>query len=261
MKARSILFALALCPPAIAATDSRPVHHYARSNSDGSEREDVIIFKRSATDIDVLKAKSRCTNAAYVTAKLDAASGQTRSLVGGRLLRDGTQQAFAWLDHKGGRLIARLGAPDADPIFDIAAGPRWVLYDFDFSDLIAQPPAEIAARKDWAFELPLLLTGDGEPTMSNRGMMQLRFVRIERHNGKNAARYEAGGPALSGKRGNLWFDAKNHALIEAQLPIANHSEYTDFRLRLIKTERGHKAWDRRKATHWAGCPPPIISPE
>lgn len=258
MKAVPLLLALA---PAVAAADNRPVHHYVRSNGDGSEREDIIVFARSATAIDVMKAKSRCTNAAYVTATLDAASGQAMALVGGRLQRDGSQQKFAWLDQSGGRLLARLGAPDAAPIFEIAVGPRWVLYDFDFSDLIVRPPAEIAARKNFAFDLPLFLAGDDRPSFTNRGKLRLRFVGLDRRGGRKAIGYEASGSALGDGRGRLWFDAKSLVLIEAALPLANHSEYKDFRLRLVKSERGEKAWEKRKVAHWAGCPAPKISPE
>lgn len=236
--------------------DARSVLHYQRTNSDGSEPEDVVVFIRSPSDIAVMKAKSPCTNAAFVTAKIDPVSGQARALVGGRLQRDGSQGAFAWLsrDEASGMIHARLGSPDAPPLLSVATGPRWVLYDFDFADLIARPPKALREQANVSFDLPLLLTGEGAPSLTNRGALTLSFAGRDFVGRQAALRYRADGAALGEGRGTLWFDANSRRLLEARLPLANHAEYQDFRLRLVKSETGEAAWQARLAAHWQGCP-------
>jgi hypothetical protein len=249
-----LAFAAALgagAPPA----DNRPVWHYVRSNSDGSEAEDIVIFRRSDSEIDVIKMRARCTDAALVTAEIDPVTGVATRLVGGRLQRDGGQRAIAWLEGSGGRLIARIGAPDAPPMFDIAIGQPWHLYDFDFSDLIARPPAAIADRADFSFELPLLLVSDDGASFVNRGEARLQFVRDEMRGGVAVVRYTVGGPAFGASGGTIWFAAQGGHIVEARMGLPNHSEYRDFQLLLGRRESGEQAWRARIDAHWQGCPP------
>jgi hypothetical protein len=235
------------------ARPAEPVLHYLRTNSDGSEPERVVVHVVSPTRIEVFKAKSRCTTAAYVTAQLDA-SGQARHLVGGRLTRALTQERFAWLDEEGGRLIARLGAPDAPPQFEIAAAGRWVLFDFDFADLAASRPREIRSGEPLAFDLPLLFDRGEGFVLENLGRLTLAPAGSEDHAGEPARRYRAHGPALGSGEGTLWFRAADGRLLEARLPIPNHGEYRDFRLRLVGEGDGAAAWRAVLAEHWRDCP-------
>jgi hypothetical protein len=240
---------------ALAAQPAQPVLHYVRTNSDGSEAERVIVFAPRRGEVHVFKAVTPCTNAAYVIARTDPASGKPTSLVGGRLTRAGTQQPFAWLGKPAGRVEARVGSPDAPPMFSVPTGKDWFLYDFDFADWIAHPPSAIAARQPFSAEMVLLLVGDA-PTMTNHGAMELTYAG-EGNSGEAAfVHYRAGGPALAGQSGNLWFDAKDNALLAARLPLANHDGYRDFALSLVKREAGEAAWRATLAAHWDGCPAP-----
>jgi len=245
----SLLIAASLAGP-----DMRPVHHYHRTNGDGSEAEDIHVFVEAPDRIAVMKEKSRCTNAAYVTATLDPATGQATRLIGGRLTRALTQQPFAWLTANGDstKLAARIGSADAPASFEIAAKPPWRVYDFDFADIAAHPPKEIGALADLSFDLPLILSRDDGFDFSNRGRLYLKGAVRVRHFGGPAIRYRASGAA---GKGTLWFDARSGVLLEARLPLANHSEYRDFRLRLVRTHYGEVAWNTALADHWRGCPP------
>jgi hypothetical protein len=239
---------LAITAPA----DLRPVFHYRRTNRDGSEAEDIYVFAEAPGRIAVMKEKSRCTNAAYVTADIDPATGQATALAGGRLTRDLTQEPFAWLTTAEGSttLEARIGSRDAAPTHELAVTAPWRVYDFDFADMAAYPPKAIGARADFGFDLPLILSGDEGFAFSNRGRMRLSGATSTRHFGGPAVRYRAAGAAGDG---TLWFDARSGVLLEARLPLANHSEYREFRLRLIRTTYGAASWTARLADHWQGC--------
>lgn len=239
----------------VPAADMRPLHHYRRTNGDGSKVEDIYVFVEAPDRLAVMKEKSRCTNAAYVTAKLDPVTGQAMGLAGGRLTREGTQQVFARLfaEDGGKRIVAQVEpGPRGVPLtYELAVRPPWHIYDFDFADMIAHPPDAIGVRAGFSFDLPLILsTGDGF-AFSNRGRMVLQGAKRLRHFGSPAIRYRASGAA---GRGTFWFDARSGVLIEARLPLANHREYRDFRLRLIRTHYGEASWKAKLADHWRGCP-------
>lgn len=243
-----------LIAASLAAPDMRPVHHYRRTNGDGSEAEDIYVFVEASDRVAVMKEKLRCTNAAYVTAKIDSETGQARELTGGRLTRDGTQEAAAWLvAEKGGTQLSIRLATDPRSVHledRIAVRPPSHLYDFDFADMAAHPPDAVGAGADFDFDLPLFLTTQGGYNFSNRGRVFLKGAARVRHFGAPSIRYRASGAA---GRGALWFDARSGVLIEARLPLANHSEYRDFRLRLLRTRYGESAWKAALADHWRGC--------
>lgn len=238
----------------LGAEVSGPVRHYDRTNSDGSERERVVVYAPQPAEVRVFKGRAKCTDAAYVTAGLDPATGQALGLVGGRLTRALHQNAQGWLRRDpDGRLAARFERARTEPDLAVPTDARWVLYDFDFADLIAHPPPEILQRKPVRFDLPLFLNSD-PPEFRNRGQMVLSYVKEERHGGRRALLYRASGPALGDKTGSLWFDATDGRLIEARLPVPNHAEYRDFRLKLVKAEAGESAWLKTLRNHWKGCP-------
>ena len=238
-----------------ASAAAAPVLHYLRTNSDGSEPEAVVVYAPSPGAVPVFKSKSQCTNAAYVTGDLDPETGQALTLVGGRLGRDLAQQPFAWLARgEDGVLRARLGSPDAAPAFEVPVGPRWVQYDFDFSDLIAHPPAEVLRRENFAFDFPLIMMGEEGPSFVNLGQLELTFAGVAERGDEKLLTYRAAGPALGAAAGTLLFAAGDGRLVEADMPLPNHAEYRDFRLRLQKRESGADAWRNALAAHWQGCP-------
>ncbi|MBY4637513.1 hypothetical protein K5P26_10235 [Sphingopyxis sp. XHP0097] len=244
--------AIAAAPP----PDARPVYHYERTNSDGTMGEDVVVFVEGEGRLSVMKARDRCTPAAYVTGRLDPDTGAPIELVGGRLTPQAEQAPFLWLRpvEGGGRIAIHEGTADAPPSAAVAVDSPWHIYDFDFADLIAHPLAEIAKRAPFSFDLPLILMADGKPTLSNRGRLELsRPVEVVRA-GRRALRYRAAGPAFGDAKGYMWFDARSGVLVEAKLPLPNHSEYRDFHLTLVRTTRGAASWHARLAEHWQGCP-------
>tara|TARA_A100001391_G_scaffold273_2_gene650 strand:+ start:67622 stop:68383 length:762 start_codon:yes stop_codon:yes gene_type:complete len=238
----------------VSAALAAPVRHYERTNSDGTEMERVVVFARSPAQVEVFKGRNRCADAAWVTGLLDPETGQAVELIGGRLTPELTQHRIATLARDNdGVLALKLDRNGADASFSARVGERWVLYDFDFADLIAHPPEQILRREDLRFELPHLMLGDA-PSFTNRGELTLTFAGEMPRGGHHALLYLAGGPALAGAQGRFWFDAADGRLIEARLPIPNHAEYQDFVLKLVREEQGEEAWQALLAEHWRDCP-------
>jgi hypothetical protein len=252
----ALLLAAALAAAPAAAVPGR-LYSYIRANSDGSEAERVHVFHRGAGEVAVAKMRAPCTNAAYVTATLDPETGEARTLTGGRLARDGSQQAFAFLtfDPATGLLSARAELPQGPLTLATKVAHRpWHLYDFDLASLTVTSPAPAA---DFAFGLPLLLVGAEGPRFADLGRAEARFVATELRDDRAVHRYEVGGPAFGAKGGPLWRDAAEGHVVEARFGLPNHAEYRDFHLRLTGIDPdGGAAWARLVAAHWAGCPAP-----
>lgn len=263
MTIAAILTAAALLTGAPGAEKPDPVgriQHYVRSNSDGSEAEYISTYRASATSIAVYKMRERCTNAALVTAELDPARNRVASLVGGRLTRDGTQQAFAWLAHDAdaNTLTVSLNGPGGSPLetASLSGTAPWRLFDFDFADWNALTVVPTSGQ-DITVDMALIWP---EPAEDGRMMRALgpavaRFVGSETRTGIAVLRYRMEGPAFTGESGgDLWLDAADGTVVEARLGRPSHPGYADFRLVRTGESRGEAEWRALLADHWTGCP-------
>ena len=236
------------------------IYHYLRTNSDGSEPEHVRVFRRTATDLAVNKAIRPCLNAAYVTAALDLEAGEARTVTGGRLTREGTQDAFAFLklDPASARMTATINLPGQtlEGAVDAGPGPR-VLYDFDLADLTVLAPHLSDPRQGFSFGVILLWPPAIPDFLQNRGRLDAAFEREEPHGGRPALRFRVTGAPFGDKAGTLWLDAAEGHVLEADFPLPNHDNYDDFKLVLERVEdTGEPGWTALLASHWAGCPAP-----
>ncbi len=246
-----VLLSACAASPALEA----PMLSYLRSNHDGGLPERIYVYRPDATRLEVGKIVSRCANAAFVTAELDPERGQPRQLVGGRIGRDGAQEAFAWLtyDPATRRLHARVPPAGIDQEVAIDGEP-WLIYDFDLSELnglfFGRPPP----REDFRYAVALVWPEEGATSpFRNLGFMEARYAGAERHLGRETLRFEVSG----GLTGQLWLDARQGFIVEARFDQPNHMEYDDFRLVLQDVAvNGEDAWARVRRMHWEGCPPP-----
>lgn len=258
MKALALAL-LALARPAPSPDHVGRIYSYVRSNSDGSEAERVYVYRASRTRIEVAKMRTRCRNAAFVTAELDLARGEATRLVAGRLLPNAGHEEFGLLsyDQSARRIDAVVTLPQGEFRDRVAVPDRpWHLYDYDLASLTITAQYRADRRADFSFGLPLVLVGaDMSDFLTYLGRADARFVREERHRGRRAYRFEVGGPAFGARGGPIWFDAAGGHIIEARWGIPNHAEYRDFRLRLTGvSDGGAQAWRRLLTRHFAGCP-------
>src|SRR5690349_10421316 len=251
------LFALAVvlaAAPAPAADHIGRIYTYVRSDRDGAEAETVHVYRESRTHIGVAKMRGRCNNAAYVTAELDLERGFATRLGGGRLRPNAQREEFAVLtyDPAARRLDGRVETPNGPIILtsNVADTP-WHIFDFDLASLTITAQYRPNRRANFSFGMPLLWPDDGANPLRYLGRAELRFVRAERHSGRRALRFEAGGPAFGTRGGPIWFDARDGHILEASWGIPNHSEHRDFRLLLTRVSDGGEAeWRRLLTAHF-----------
>ena len=258
------MLAVAVAQPSSASAMATPdrigrIYTYIRSDRDGREAETIHVYRESRTHLGVAKMRGRCNNAAYVTADLDLERGYATRLGGGRLRPNAQRDEFAVLTYnaEARRLDGRIELPSGPLTLTLAVPDTpWHIYDFDLASLTITAQYRPNRRADLSFGMPLIWP-DGGPDRLIRylGRADLRFVRAERHGGRRALRFEAGGPAFNARGGPIWFDAVEGHILEASWGIPNHSEHRDFRLRLVRVSDGGAAeWRRLLTAHFENCP-------
>lgn len=229
---------------------------YVRSNQDGTMPERIYIHRESRARVAVSKQVDRCTNAAYVTAQFDLTRGEASQLVGGRLTRESTQDAFATFDANLNDRVITVDVPQANVHERLEQIPApYRVYDFDLADVSSMMEGRNAPRENFAFFVVLTWpdeSGTG-PFVTNRGRADATFVAEEQRQNRNTVRYDVRG-ALNGQ---LWLDAREGFVVEARFNEPNHPGYDNYSLVLQSVADGHEgeqAWREALAAHWQGCP-------
>lgn len=248
--AAGALAACASAPEPIAPSPTiGRLYTYVRSNQDGSLAETIYVYRASETRVEVGKMVDRCTNAAFVTADLDLVRNQPRELIGGRIARDGSQDAFAWLTYDPGarELHARVPAMNLDVRTPVEHEP-WRIYDFDLAELTTLSAGRAPTREDFEFGVALIWPAEGEANpFRYLGLARATYVRSE----SGALVFNATG-ALNGE---LKLDDTAGHVVEANFAEPNHTGYENFRLVLRDVEDdAAETWRGVRLAHWAGCP-------
>lgn len=243
--------ALAACVSAPEPSAIGQLYAYVRSNQDGTLPERIYQYRASATEIEVGKQVSPCTNSAFVTATFDPEAGHGTRFTGGRLARDLSQDAFAWLTYDGANrsLHASIPAMNIDERVTVAGEP-FIIYDFDLADLNARFAGRPAPRADFRFAVALIWPQqDTSQLFRDLGWAEARLTPAAHVTGDTVT-YEVSG-ALNG---TLVLDARAGHIREARFAEPNHTEYADFHLVLQTVHAdGAEAWQRVRAAHWANC--------
>ncbi|QGZ93262.1 hypothetical protein [Terricaulis silvestris] len=229
---------------------------YVRSNQDGTMPERIIIHRESRARVAVSKQVENCTNAAYVTAQFDLTRGEASQLIGGRLTRESTQEAFATFNANLNDRTINVEVPQASVYERLERIPApYRLYDFDLADISAMMEGRAAPRENFAFFVVLTWpdeSGSG-PFVTSRGRADATFIGEAQRQNRDTIRYDVGG-ALNG---SLWLDAREGYVVEARFNEPNHPGYDNYSLVLQRVADGHEgeqAWRDALAAHWQGCP-------
>ncbi|MBD3337229.1 MAG: hypothetical protein GF355_17080 [Candidatus Eisenbacteria bacterium] len=237
------------------------VYVYERTNHDGSLPERILVYRKSTRELEVFKSISPGQGAALVTAELDPATASAVRLTGGRLLPEAKVHRFAYLTWNSTADTSHIRVELPDTLIrneaQVARVP-WHVYDFDLASLSAMTPHLIDPTRGFSFGLALTWT---DPSVSDMytwlGEVTAEYEGEEVRLGAATLRYTLTGSAFAGgratgDRGELWLDARDGHIVEAQLPIPNHVGYRDFRLRLLDVVKStDAAWKARLRAHFA----------
>jgi hypothetical protein len=262
MGAASLLALTGFATGTIGAADPGAVegriYHYVRSNRDGTSPEHVYVYRAASNRLEIYKMTEQCTNAAFVTAWVNADNGRAVVITGGRLMPQARYENFARITFDGASRM--LDAEAALPDGMVGGRQRvdeqvWHLFDTDLATLSLQTMAASDPRADFSFGLPLVWTEpeDGQ-FVRNLGRADAVYAGEEEYQGRPAFRFDVGGPAFGDNGGPLWIDAEDGHVLGVQWGIPNHAGMDDFALRLTEvTDGGETGWQALLTDHFEGC--------
>lgn len=234
-------------------------YSYVRSDIAGEE-EQVHVRRAAADTLVVCKMRERCTRAALVTATIDPVSGEASRLVAARLLPDARSEPYGELrfDPTVRRIEANVTMDGTSVRDAVSVTDRpWHLYDYDLATLGAMTAAMTGRPRNFSLGLALVWPGEDPPRFLQwLGRADARFVRVERHDGRDAWRFDVSGPAFGTAGGGpMWIDRAARIPIDVQWSRPNHPGYKDFGLHLKDMAReSNSKWQDRLRAHFAGCP-------
>lgn len=254
-KYRWLAFACTLCTSCSTTTQSvDPVgrlYHYVRTNQDESSPEHVWVYRKSKSEVEVVKEVEPCTRAAYVTAILDNDGNFPKKLVGGQLNREGTQDPFAFLEYDPAsrKLSVRVPPIKLDTSIIVQHVP-WRIYDFDLADLTTLSAGRAPSQADFSFGVALIWPSHEQNPLEYKGLARAKFAASEDHLAQKTLRFLVTGSL----NGDIWLDARDGHVVEARFAEPNHAEYKDFRLVLRGVEsNAAKRWEDVRLAHWQRC--------
>ena len=252
----TLALALAALTAAIPAQarDGSAIYHYVRSNTDGSNPENIVHFFPAPGEVAVYKWVSKCTTAAYVTGFMDDEVKEATRLVAGKVGEDGGQAAFGQvvLDEASRSLTVTMdvGPMHVEEMID-AGADRWFLFDYDMADLHTM----FRAHHDGGdFDAGMRLIWTAEPPFF-RSMGKVHFADqgvATDEEGRARRTYRVSGE--DGVEGTILLDAADGTMVSATFNRPNHAGYDDFALDLVQVKPGGKAaWDALIRDHYEGC--------
>lgn len=250
--------ACATAAPPLSSAAGFEILHYVRSNGDGSQPENVVHYRPDRRSIAVYKWVTKCTTAAYVTARMNEDVSEGQVFIAGKVAPDGSQAAFGTLtlNPRASTLMVDLAPAGAPPIQEqhqLRSRP-YLLYDFDFADLNAFLQ-EAKPRSSFSYELPVIWPDKGS-IFRDLGRLHAEFAEEGHYRGRRGRHFELRLDGPTPATGDLWVDALDGFIIEARLGLPNHPGYDDFKLSLNRVQKGSDAaWAALMRSHYAGCEP------
>lgn len=196
------------------------VHHYRKSNLDGSHASEIALFLASETRLEALKWHAEEAEATLVVAEMDWEVASVQSFRTFRIAADGTRTLAAELtttpDRK--RLVAKVGGATLECALEHFP---WHSYDFDLASLNVALRFLVAPEGEVELAIVDPVQGPEGNALVAKGAVFLAYEANEERNGLACRRYTLDGPGLEERGGRLWAAAGEEVFLvafEIELP-------------------------------------------
>jgi hypothetical protein len=219
----------------------RTLFEYRKSNLDGSNAANILVYVRDETHVESFKQWHDPTRATLVVAQMDWSRFSVGAFEAFDLACGQAAQSRATLEVEADKFrVSFMPAPV--PL----THTLWHSYDFDFTSLSLtipmlrdSPRAFTFWRSDILFEPELKFAEIGE--------VRLEYQAEEVRQGRRSRRFSIGGPGLGHAVGTWWSDALTGLLVEFAIPIPDEPGYDSVRMVLLETSHLNIAeWESYK---------------
>lgn len=190
------------------------VHHYKKSNLDGSHATEIALYLASETRLESLKWHPEDADATLVVAEMDWEVASVQSFRTYRIGADGERTLAAELattpDRK--RLLAKVGGEELECALEHFP---WHSYDFDLASLNVALRFLVAPEGEVELAIVDPVRRPEGNALVAKGAVFLAYEASEERNGLACRRYTLDGPGLEERGGRLWASAGEEVFLVA----------------------------------------------
>lgn len=215
------------------ANDVGAVHHYIKSNIDGSNPAHVAIYLATPNDVEVLKREAHEQDAAYVRAHMNWEYFCADQLASWVLTPDGQRRPMATFTLDCATQRAHISINEHAESVAVGHLPAHI-YNFDFISLNL-------ALRHWQHPEGALDIGILQPNFDSQinalmryeGIATLRFVaHAQRHN-QACRRYHINGDGLQQRGGTIWVNQAHGHIEDMEIALPDNPAWRDFKFEWV----------------------------
>ena len=212
------------------------VYYYIKSNRDGSYPARIFIYIADDEHLEVLKLEEHGMDAALVKAHIDWNTFSADQLNSWILTPDGNHREQASLSSSYEEETFTISWQGRADVVKIGHYPVHI-FNFDFISLNHtlphwdHPEGEVRIGV-----LQPNFDPNPETLMKYEGMVAIKYIEQEKHNGQPCLKYSLGGEGLRGHTGVMWLNEETRTIEDIEIPIPDNPDWNDFKFKLTLTE-------------------------
>jgi hypothetical protein len=219
------------------AVETGVVHHYLKTNLDGSHPEHVSLYVAAPDRIEAFKFHPKGERAGLVVATMDWQTSSAKRLESYQVFAGGEKKLFATLDYTPADRMLEMAVPPAGISgvkIEIKTAP-WHLYNFDLASLNVAFRHLVDPKRPFTIGIADPVFGE-TLGIAYKGEATVAYAGDETRGGVAARKYTlTGAPFPQGV--TIWVDAKKGHVVDIESPHADNPDWTSFKLKLEKTEK------------------------
>ncbi|MBK9266915.1 MAG: hypothetical protein IPM54_44970 [Polyangiaceae bacterium] len=213
------------------------VYHYVKSNIDGSTPERISLYMSDQTTLEAYRWREPTPQTTFhVKATMDWDRLSAVRLESWRKVRFGGEQLNAVAEYSALTRVMSIEFSDKTRHTVAIDDLPFHFYQFDLASLnvafrlLRDPKAPFRVG---LVNPTFAMTG---AALEYRGLATVTYEKDETHNEFPCRRYRIDGPGLKNKGGSIWVDKSEGHIIDLEIQLENHPDWTSFKLKFVGKE-------------------------
>ncbi|MGH9941835.1 MAG: hypothetical protein ACRD9R_05665, partial [Pyrinomonadaceae bacterium] len=202
------------------------VHHYVKTNIDGSQPEHVSLYVAARDRIESFKFHPpRPGRAALVIAEMDWQTFSARRLESWQVFANDERKLFATLDYLPAEQSVSVSIPSTGKPTEKTRIGRlpFHVYNFDLASLNFAFRHLVDPRRGFTVGLADPTFQEQGPVFRYRGEATVTYVGDERRGGAPCRKYRAGGDGLDQRGGFIWVNRRGGYFQDVEIELPDNS--------------------------------------
>jgi len=213
------------------------VYHYIKSNLDGSTPERVSLYMSDQTTLETYRWREpKPRTGSYVKATMDWERLSAVRLESRRKIRFGGEQLNAVAEYSPLTRVMSIEFADKTRHSVQIEHVPFHFYQFDLASLNVAFRQLRDPKAPFAVGLVNPTFAETGAAIEYRGLANIAYERDETHNEFPCRRYRIDGPGVKNKVGTIWVNRSEGHVIDLEIMLENHPDWTSFKLKFVGKE-------------------------